>query len=178
MATVTFFLDKRKAADTFPLKLRISHGSGKTALIGVDVKVRADQWNGTEIVNHPKAKTLNSYLESRKNNAEGIITRLQVAGILDEQSVSDLKKIIENNGVKPVEDDNKQGNFLRMFFACMESKDKANTRSSYNQAIVSMQKYDPLLDTRSFEDIDVRYLESYDKWMSQQGKRALFVQCF
>lgn len=171
MATVTFFLDKRKAAETVPLKLRISHGSGKTALIGVDVKVRADQWNGTEIVNHPKAKTLNSYLESRKNNAEGIITRLQVAGILDEQSVSDLKKIIENNGVKPVEDDNKQGNFLRMFYACMESKDKASTRSSYSQSIVSLQKYDPLLDTRSFEDIDVRYLESYDKWMAQQGIR-------
>ena len=171
MATVTFFLDKRKAEETFPLKLRITHGRGKTSLISLGIKLREDQWDGERIINHPRAKSFTTFIEARRHHAESIITRLFVNGALNEFSASDLKKIIENNGVKPVEDDNKQGNFLRMFRACMESKDKANTRSSYNQTINSMQKYDPLLDTRSFEDIDVRYLESYDKWMSQQGIR-------
>ena len=171
MATLSFYLDKRKAEETFPLKLRITHGRGKTALISLDIKLREDQWDGKQIVNHKKAQTLNSFLEAKMNNAEGIITKLKVAGILDEQSVSDLKKLIENNGEKPAEEDSKPGNFLRTFISCMESKDKASTKSSYNQAIVSLQKYDPLLDKRSFEDVDFRYLEAYDKWMADQGIR-------
>lgn len=171
MATVSFILDKRTAKEIYPLKMRISHGRNKTALIGIGIKLREDQWDGEKIVEHKKAISLNSYIEARRNQAEGIITRLFVAGTLDETSVSDLKKIIENNGVKPVEDDNKEGNFLKTFYACMESKEKESTKSSYKQSIVSLQKFDPLLNLRSFEDIDIRYLEAYDKWMSSQGIR-------
>lgn len=171
MATVSFILDKRTAKEIYPLKMRISHGRNKTALIGIGIKLREDQWDGKMIVEHKKADSLNSYIEARRNHAEGIITRLFVAGTLDETSVSDLKKIIENNGVKPVEDDNKEGNFLKTFYACMESKEKESTKSSYKQSIVSLHKFDPLLNLRSFEDIDIRYLEAYDKWMSSQGIR-------
>lgn len=171
MATVSFILDKRTAKEIYPLKMRISHGRNKTALIGIGIKLREDQWDGEKIVEHKKAISLNSYIEARRNQAEGIITRLFVAGTLDEISVSDLKKIIENNGVKPVENDNKEGNFLKTFYTCIESKEKESTKSSYKQTIVSLQKYDPLLNLRSFEDIDIRYLEAYDKWMSGQGIR-------
>jgi hypothetical protein len=45
----------------------------------------------------------------------------------------------------------------------MGSKNKASTSLSYETTIKSMQKFDPLLDTKSFEDIDLRYLEAYDK---------------
>lgn len=171
MATVTFILDKRVAKESYPLKMRITHGSGKTALVSMDIKLTEDQWDGKQIINHKKADTLNAYLGAKLNNAEGIITRLQVGGMLDTTSVSDLKKIIENNGVKPVQDDDKKGNFLKTFYTCMESKNKPSTRLSYETTIKSMQKYDILLDTRSFEDIDIRYLEAYDKWMSNQGIR-------
>lgn len=171
MATVTFFLDKRVASEEFPLKMRITHGRGKSALISTGIKLREDQWDGKSIINHKTEETLNNYLKAKLNNAESIITRLFTAGTLDNHSVSDLKKIIENNGVKPIEEKKTEGNFLRMFVWMMESKNKPSTRSSYNQSIVSLQKFDPLLDTRSFEDIDVHYLESYDRWMSEQGIR-------
>ena len=169
MATVTFFLDKRTAAEEYPLKLRITHGRGKTALIGLDIRLREDQWDGTFIVNHKNADSLNLYKDSRLQNAEAIITRLKVNGILDDYSVSDLKKIIENNGVKPVEDESVKWTFVRKYIECMDSKVKEGTRSSYKQTLISLQKYDPLLDTRTFEDMDIRYLESYDRWMSAQG---------
>lgn len=169
MATVTFILDKRTATDLYPLKMRITHGRGKTALIGTDIKLKDDQWDGKSIINHKNAETLNDYLGAKKNNADGIITSLKVNGMLDATSVSDLKKIIENGGVMPVQDDDKKGNFLSLFIACMESKNKASTSLSYETTIKSMQKFDPLLDTKSFEDIDLRYLEAYDKWMANQG---------
>lgn len=169
MATVTFFLDKRKAQDLFPLKMKITHGRGKSALISMDIRLTEDQWDGKSIVNHKNAETLNDYLGAKRNNAEGVITKLKVAGILNKTSVTDLKKLIENNGEKPVEDNDISGNFLHTFSLCMESKNKPSTRLSYETTIKSMQKFDPLLDTKSFEDIDLRYLEAYDKWMANQG---------
>lgn len=169
MATVTFFLDKRVAKDAFPLKLRISHGKGSSAFISTGIKLTEDQWNGEKIVNHPKAKTLTTFIESKRQHAEDVITRLFISGTLDEYSATELKKIIEGNGVKPIQDDDKSGIFLKTFYVCMESRNKESTKSSYQQTIVSMRKYDPMLDTRTFEDIDIRYLESYDKWMANLG---------
>ncbi len=171
MATVTFFLDKRVAKDSYPLKIRITHGRGKTSLISLGVKLREDQWDGEHIVNHPKSKALNTYIEAKKYNAEGVVTRLFVNGVLDDYSATDLKKIIENNGEKPLEDDNGKILFVQRFVDSMNAKVKDSTRSSYNQTLVSLQKYDPMLDTRTFEDIDLKYLESYDRWMSDQGIR-------
>ena len=171
MATVTFILDKRTATDEYPLKMRITHGRGKTALIGTDLKLREDQWDGKQIINHKSADTLNDYIGAKRNKAEGIITRLQVNGMLDELSVTDLKKIIENNGVRPVQEDSKKGNFLSFFMECKESKNKPSTSLSYETTIKSMQKFDPLLDMKTFEEIDIKYLEAYDKWMSAQGIR-------
>lgn len=171
MATVSFFLDKRGKTKDFPLKMMITHGRGKYALISTNIRLTEDQWDGKAVVSHKNAGTLNDYLGAKKTHANGIITKLELAGILDDYSASDLKKIIENNGVKPAEEDDKTGNFLHSFMLCMDTKNKASTRLSYETTINSMTKYDPLLDTRSFEDIDLRYLESYDRWMSDQGIR-------
>lgn len=171
MATISFTLDKRVAKEFFPLKMKIAHGKGKTALISLDIKLREDQWDGKSVINHIQAEKLTAYIGAKRTHAEGIITNLKLAGSLDSYSVTDLKKIIENNGEMPVEKSKAEGNFLRFFISCMESKEKESTKSSYNQSIVSLQKYDPLLETRKFEDIDLRYLEAYDKWMADQKIR-------
>lgn len=171
MATVTFFLDKRVAKDAFPLKLRISHGKGSSAFISTGIRLTEGQWDGEKIVNHPKAKTLTTFIESKRQYAEDVITRLFISGTLDEYSATELKKIIEGNGVKPVQDDDKSGIFLKTFHVCMESKNKPSTRLSYETTLNSMKKFDPLLEMKSFEDVDVRYLEAYDRWMADQGIR-------
>lgn len=168
MATVNFYLDKRKAEETFPLKLRITHGRGKTALISLDIKLREDQWDGEKIIDHPKAKTLNTYIEAKRLQADSILTKLLIAGVIDNYSVSELKRMIENNGELAVEEERKN-TFVQFYMTCMDTKVKENTRSSYEQALKNLRRYDPMLDSRSFEDIDFRYLESYDRWMSSQG---------
>ena len=172
MATLTYYLDTRSGSGKHPLKLRITQKK-KSAYIGTGIKLAPDQWYEEEsiIINHDKADTLNAFLLTKMKNADAIILRLDVNGITDEYSAVDLKKIIENNGVKPVKDDNKKGNFLKVFMYCMEAKKKYSTQISYYSTLSSLRKYDPLLDIRSFEDIDVAYLESYDKWMSDQGIR-------
>ena len=103
MATVSFILDKRTAKEIYPLKMRISHGRNKTALIGIGIKLREDQWDGKSVINHIQAEKLTAYIGAKRTHAEGIITNLKLAGSLDSYSVTDLKKIIENNGEMPVE---------------------------------------------------------------------------
>ena len=114
MATLTYVLDKRGGGDEFPIKLRITHGRGKTAYIGTGIKIKEDQWDGKKIINHKKQDTLNAFLDAKLNNAESIHTKLFVAGLLDNYSVSELKKIIENNGEAPAEKKS-QGNFIVTF---------------------------------------------------------------
>lgn len=171
MATVSYFLDKRVAKENYPLKMRIVHGKNNSALIGMDIKLTEEQWDGKSIINHKNAEKLNDYLIAQRNHAEGIITSLKVAGILDNYSASDLKKMIENNGVMPLKDDDKKNKFYHYYLEQMELKAKESTKSSYKQSLVSLQKFDPILDTRTFEDIDIHYLERYDKWMAEQGIR-------
>lgn len=171
MATVSYFLDKRVAKENYPLKMRIVHGKNKSALIGMDIKLTEEQWDGKSIINHKNAEKLNDYLIAQRNHAEGIITSLKVAGILDNYSASDLKKMIENNGVMPLKDDDKKNKFYHYYLEQMELKAKESTKSSYKQSLISLQKFDPILDTRTFEDIDIHYLERYDKWMAEQGIR-------
>lgn len=172
MAKLTYYLDTRSGSGTHPLKIRITQKK-KCAYISTGVRLAPEQWDeeSSSIIGHDKAETLNSILLTKMKNASGILLRLDIHGQTDEYSAVDLKKIIENNGVKPIEDDDKKGNFLRTFIACMESKKKDSTKGSYESTLASMKRYDPLLDIRTFEDIDLRYLESYDKWMSDQGIR-------
>ena len=134
MATVSYFLDKRVAKENYPLKMRIVHGKNKSALIGMDIKLTEEQWDGKGIINHKNAEKLNDYLIARRNHAEGIITSLKVAGILDNYSASDLKKVIENNGVMPLKDDDKKNKFYHYYLEQMELKEKESTKSSYSRS--------------------------------------------
>lgn len=168
MATLTYVLDKRCGTSEFPIKMRITHGRGKTAYIGTGIKLYECQWDGKQVINHNKEDSLNSFLNAKLANAEAIHTKLFVAGLLDNYSVSELKKIIENNGETPVEEKSK-GNFIATFHYCMERKEKANTKVSYQATITSLTKFDPMIDKKSFEDIDVKFLEDYDKWLNKQG---------
>ena len=168
MATLTYVLDKRGGGDEFPIKLRITHGRGKTAYISTGIKIKEDQWDGKNIINHKKQDTLNAYLNGKIGNAEKIHTKLFVAGLLDNYSVSELKKIIENNGEVPIEEKSK-GNFMLTFQDCMERKEKANTKLSYESTMTSLRKYDTLIDQKTFEEIDIKFLEAYDSWLNKQG---------
>lgn len=171
MAKLVYILDTRSGKEDHPLKLRISHGRGSAVYLGTGIRLKPGQWDGKEIVGHKKAETLNSFITARKKNAEDILLRMELAGIIDDYSAADLKKIIENNGEKPVENDDSKGMFLQRFILAIESKKKESTRQSYEQSLRRLQEFDPLLDAKTFEDIDVRYLEAFDRWMTDRGIR-------
>lgn len=169
MAKLFYYHDTRSGHDTFPLKIRISHNKGN-AYLGLDIRIAPDQWDAgnASVVNHDSAKQYNARIRSEMIRAEGVIADLKLSGQLKMYSASELKAIIENDGELP-DMVAKGGNFVKVFDYCIETKKKVNTRMSYEQSLKRMREYDNLLDTRAFEDIDLAYLQSFDRWLSDKG---------
>jgi len=170
MAKLSYYHDTRSGKDTFPLKIRITHQKANV-YISLGIRVGKEQWDAEScaVIGHEKSKTYNALLISKMKSASDIVDNLKLKGVLDSYSASQLKDIIENNGELP--EIERKGNFVKTFLVCMGSKRKESTRLSYETTLVSMKKYDPALNEKSFEDIDLRYLEAYDKWMSDKGIR-------
>lgn len=167
MAKLFFYHDTRSGKGEFPIKIRIQHNKCK-AYLGTDIKVAPDQWddkNGA-IVNHPQSRTLNILLGSKFQRAQEIILNLDLARKINGFSASELKEIIENDGV--IVDKNRK-RFMEFYLDCMAAKKKESTRSSYMQALNNFQKFDPLLSEKYFEDIDLEYLQRLDSWFEDRG---------
>lgn len=166
MAKLTFYLDTRSGKEDHPLKIRIQH-KDKSAYVGLCIRLRPEQWNGKEIVGTASAGSDNEYIRNRMTLANAICLKLSLSGRIDKMSATELKAIIENNG-----EEQKEGTLFEEYFKeCIGKKRKESTRISYEQSLKRMQEYDPLLSEKVFEDIDIRYLEAFDRWMESQGLR-------
>lgn len=168
MAKLALVLDTRSGNGKFPLKVRISTKKTKS-YIGLNIRLTPEQWNEEEekIVGHKDEKALNLFIENKMTMIKSILLKLDLAGITDNYSATELRDIIDRGGVLEREKD-VQG-FLAYYKSCIERKNKPSTKSSYEQALNNLLRFDPLLHERSFDDINVRYMESFDKWMMDQG---------
>ena len=172
-----YYLDTRAKTEEFALKLRITHHS-KAVHINLGIKLRADQWNGKKVINHPKEKSINDFLITRMTLAESVIMKYGLTNNIDKLSANDVKVLIESNGDKAKKTDGHR--FLEYYIQRMDEKKKTNTRLSYDSAIKRMQLFDPLLEVRSFEDIDEDYLRRMDSAWEEDGvttnSRAVYMR--
>lgn len=168
MAKLALVLDTRNGNGTFPLKVRISTKKTKS-YIGLGIKLTPEQWNEEEgkVVDHKDEKTLNLFIENKIALAKSVLVKLDLQGVTDNYSANELRDIIENNGV--IKEETTQGNFLEYYLARMEKMDKRKTRLSNDTTIKKMMQYDPLLADKTFEDIDVQYIEELDAFWENQG---------
>jgi site-specific recombinase XerD len=51
----------------------------------------------------------------------------------------------------------------------MNKKAKDKTRSSYEQALINLAKFDPNIKERTFEELDYKYIEGFDSWFEERG---------
>ena len=94
---------------------------------------------------------------------------LDLARKTNDFSASELKDIIENDGA--IVNKNRK-RFMEFYLDCMAAKKKESTRSSYMQALNNLQRFDPLLSEKYFEDIDLAYLQRLDSWFEGRGVTA------
>lgn len=168
MAKLFFYHDKRSGSGPFPIKIRIQHNRSK-ALFGTDVKVMPEQWNEEigAIQEHPQAKVFNILLGAKMQRAQEIIAELELARKINKYSATQLKEIIENDGEIGLDKDRMK--FKEFFVSCMERKGKPSTRSSYQQTLNNLGRFDDLLEERYFEDIDIKYLQRLDAWFESRN---------
>jgi site-specific recombinase XerD len=51
----------------------------------------------------------------------------------------------------------------------MNAKTEEKTRSSYQQSLVNLEKFDPDIKKRTFEELDYSYMERFDDWFEERG---------
>jgi len=169
MAKLHFYHDTRSGGDgEFPIKLRIQHNKCK-AYLNTGIRVASEQWDNQNgvVVGHPQSRSLNIILGSKYQHAQEILLKMEIARKVNNYSASELKEIIENDG-EEAPDKNRQ-KFMDFYLKCMGGKKKESTRSSYMQALNNMQRFDPLLEEKFFEDINLAYLQRFDSWFEERG---------
>lgn len=179
MAKLFFYHDKRSGSGPFPIKIRIQHNKSK-ALFGTDIKVMPEQWNDEigAIVDHQQAKVFNILLGAKMQRAQEILTELELARKINKYTANQLKEIIENDG--EIGPDKSRMKFKEFYISCMERKNKPSTRSSYQQTLNNLDRFDDLLEERYFEDIDLKYLQRLDAWFESRdvtiNSRAVYYR--
>ena len=168
MAKLYFYHDKRSGNGPFPIKIRIQHNKQK-ALFSTDIKVMPEQWNDEigAVVGHHQAKAFNILLGAKMQRAQEIITELDIARKTNKYSASQLKEIIENDG--EIGPDKSRMKFKEFYASCMQKKRKPATRSSYQQTLNNLERFDDLLEEKYFEDMDLSYLQRLDAWFESRG---------
>jgi site-specific recombinase XerD len=168
MARLSFYHDTRSGKSEFPLKIRISHKKEK-AYINTGVKISVDFWSDADgvVIGHEKAKTYNAVIGSKMKGASEILDKLELGGKIDKYSAVQLKEIIDNNG--EIKEEVKRCNFKEYYLTCMERKTKSSTKSSYQQTLNNLERFDPLFSERNIEEIDLIYMQRLDAWFAERN---------
>lgn len=168
MAKLLLFHDTRSGKDEFPLKLRITH-KGASVHINLGIKVAPECWDKeiNQVVGHKREKTFNSHIKAKMTLAESVILNLSLAGTLDNYSASQLKEAIENGGEISVETESMT--FYEFYQNCISQKKKSKTILSYETSLKRMREFDPMLEERTFEDINLKYIQRLDDWFEIRG---------
>lgn len=171
MAVTQIYLDTRRVSlkGESPLKIRITH-KRKTAYISFGFSLAPHQWDAARdrVVDHPMAKLYNSLIEVKQADTLRVITALKISGDINNVTAVDIKNRIEGKEgkiKKPV------GQVISVFEDCIRAKNKENTVTSYTLTLKLMRMFDPQLEEKTFDDINLRYLQDFDNWLRDERKQ-------
>lgn len=171
MATLTFFHDTRSGEGEFPLKLRITH-LRKAVHINLNIKLAPEQWDAENerVINHKKEATLNEFITTKRTLADAAIMKFGLGNDLNKFTATQLKAVVESGGETTTKCIGHK--FVPYFEKVRDSKKKQNTWWSYESTLRRMRSYDPLLDTKTFEDIDEAYIRNMDEKWAEEGMKT------
>ena len=161
---VSLYLDTRATSGDAPVKASISDKSRKV-LIPMGVKVLPSQWNGKEVINHPKRKELNSFLSGKKSDIEVELLRLERLGKLKGATMANIKKMI----VRFLNGEEDEIRFVNRFERFISLKHAQKTVKGYRWTLDALKSFDPGLDQRTFEDIGLDYIKDFIAYCRRKG---------
>lgn len=157
MATTKLYLDDRKGVAPYPLKIRLTHDR-QTVYILTGIKLNPEQWNGVQVVKHPRAAMLNNQLNARK--AEIDCKLFQMQGQFAGKTAKQIKQILEAEEGK----EDKPITF-GLYFKQYAANKKGLTLHTYNYTYTKLAEYCDV-DNIPFEEITAKWLEGFDRWLT------------
>ena len=175
MATIKLYLDTRANAVGTPAPVKIAlNMHGDTVMQSTGIKILPDQWDkkSCKVIKHPQKQILNTVLASRLNDWEMAMLKLVETGeARNTKSASELKrKIVEVLSPKDTEEE--AGDFFAHYIKYASNRRTSGTREAYRQTLRRMEAFDKDIRTRTFEDINKRWLTDFEAFMSQTAHSA------
>lgn len=165
MATIKLYLDKRKKSKTnlYPLVIVLTAGTTK-AHLPLEIKLEENQFNGQEIINHPRKKVLNDIAKLRLSEIQVELSSLAAKGLLKNKSANDIKKLLlpkDSQQEMP-----QKARFKTYFDTYIARQQKQATIDSHIYTFNRLAKYCDI-DKLHFEDITVSFLRDFEVELSK-----------
>ena len=176
MARASLYHDCRavKAGQPGPLKIKYYH-KGSTIMVPTSIYLLSEQWSSGTIINHPRAKQMNSMLSLRMADVTSEILELEVTGKLASMSPADLRRHLLSSIGHETENE-KQNLFLPVFKEYMDSIDNAGTLSIWNNTLNRLTAYCSdagcNLNKLTFDDMTVEWMEAFDAYLAKTAPKA------
>ena len=175
MATIKLYLDTRANAVGTPAPVKIAlNMHGDTVMQSTGIKILPDQWDkkSCKVIKHPQKQILNTVLASRLNDWEMAMLKLVETGeARNTKSASELKrKIVEVLSPKDTEEE--AGDFFAHYIKYASNRRTSGTREAYRQTLRRMEAFDKDIRTRTFDDINKRWLTDFEAFMAQTAHSA------
>lgn len=170
VTSVTISLDTRRSRKdgTFPLVLRISHQQ-KSASIPLKISLSKKDWDSNKRVIRKSYNTkesitrINNMLRQKRNDAMDVVMKLHDIGDLDQLTVSELKKKIEN----PVTHQS-FFSFTQQLIDELNEIQRFGTARSYKGVISVLKDFTNNSDL-SFKNINYQFLTKFENHHLKKG---------
>ncbi len=165
---VKLYLDSRSTNEEVPVRLRVTVNK-TSALISTGVKVKTSQWNAVteKVVRHERHATYNTFLYNFKAKVENNFFNYSLHHDLTRLSRDELRKVAElTDGSENEEID--KSLFASHYRAFMKTKAE-RTQEIYQATMNRMVEYDKQLERRTFEEIDKKWLQSFDAYLKERS---------
>lgn len=177
MVTLSIYLDcrRQKSDGNFPLKLSVCLNS-QVRFLSLGISLRVEQWdvrNCSVSSRHPNCRLLNNHLAECRLKAERAALELEISHI-DNLTLSDYMKAIKIAVLGQAPKTRKAQTFAERLtvFASSGGKKESTTRM-YLFTLSRMRAFDPGIDKKSFEEINLEWLEGFESFCAKTaGKNA------
>lgn len=173
MTKTYFYFDTRKSDKRGRYQVKVGiYKNRKSVYIPTGVWVDKENWNPeTESVHgYDGSKQDNILLLSTMSRVAEVVSDLRISGRIVEIDAKGIKDIIMQK-IDPEKKSRKSDSFASMFEKFMLSKQKPRTRDIYMVTWKHMHRFDPNIDSKSFEDIDIAWLKRFDSFLAVKANK-------
>lgn len=174
MTKTYYYLDTRRTDKKGYSQIKIGISKNrKTVFIPTGVWVSPENWDQKNemVFGHQQAKTDNALLSSVMNEVTSVISDLRLSGKIKEMQSTDIKNSIIEVMFPEKARKKKVVTFTSVFEKFKESKTKPGTHAPYQTTWNHMHAFDPNIDKKTFEDIDIKWITEFESHLAKTANK-------